>query len=129
MRMRNWIALLLVVPFLGAATCSSDVPGYDELDNTLTGEERARKGVFDAAAAYVPVQVVFETAVSDPALPSNYKTAIQRIDREMTAAITAYRDAVVAGADDTTAKLQTAIEVLGRAQALLLELQVEGLVG
>ena len=127
MRLRNFLILLLIPLFVGGGTCSSDIPGYDELDQTLVGEEAARKDVFDAAAAYVPVQVVFENVVGDPALPPALKTAIQEVDREMTAAITAYKTAVLAGADDTTAKLTVAINVLGRAQALLLRIQTEGL--
>lgn len=128
MRLTPFMILLVVMPLL-AACPGSDIPGYNELDQTLVGEEAARKSVYDAAASYVPVQVVFENVVGDPTLPPNLKAAIQQVDREVVAAINDYNAAVAAlgpAADGTTEKLTALISVLQRAQNLLLQLQAEG---
>lgn len=115
-------ALLIVF----VAACDSNVPGYDDL--VLPPLEETRKGVFDAGAAYEPVQVVLEQAVNEPTISDSLKRQIQAVDREAVAALQEYRAAVASGADDTTARLTAVIAILGRAQALLLEAQAEGVI-
>lgn len=118
------LVVLIVLPLTLAACGGSDVKGYDDL--VLTPQEEARKDVFDAAAAYAPVQIVLATAVKNPDLPPGIKDSIKDVDLVAVTALAQYRAAVEAGADDVTAKLAAAMAALTRAQNLMLELYEDG---
>ena len=136
---RGWPIILLLCFTLTLAGCSNsggnwfadDVEGYEELQDTLSPEEAARLGVFDAVAAYTPVQIVFEQLVLNPALPSAMKESIKATDLEVTTAIRMYNALVNsdAGQDETTLHLTVLIQALQRAQLLLIEAQAAGLGG
>lgn len=115
-------ALLALFLLTGMAQCSRDVEGYDTLSDRLSAGEQAQKAAFDVAATYDPIQQVFLAAVQNPDVPDVVKAKIRTADKEMVNAINAYRAALESGSDQTTAILQTAVEVLSRAQLLVLEI-------
>lgn len=110
------------------AGCTGDrVEGYQELEQTLPADELAAKNVFDAAAAYEPVQIALEQAVNNPDVPADIKDRIKQVDRETVAALKAYRASVADGGTADRAKLQAVLSALQRAQALVGEAaQTEG---
>jgi len=124
------LALLFAVLLLqGCETLTStNVEGYSTLEEKLGPDEVARKEVFDAVAAYTPVQIAFEQAVTNPQIPADLKLSIKQIDKQIVEAIASYRAQVAVGADDVTARLSTVILLLGRAQHLLLRVLESGLV-
>ncbi|MGI9502741.1 MAG: hypothetical protein ACR2RE_06770 [Geminicoccaceae bacterium] len=126
--MRYLTTPMAFICILFLAACPSNIAGYDDLDLTLPPAEAARKDVFDAGALYEPVQVVLEQAVTEPSISDGLKSKIQLVDQEATAALNDYRAGIASGADDVSARLATFIAVLGRAQALLLDVQTEGLI-
>lgn len=75
------IALVLVIP-----ACSAKVT---PLAQTLV-----------AAESYETTQIAIEAAVMQPSIDAEVKATLQRIDREMMAALHSMRDAAVAGNED-----------------------------
>ena len=123
------LAFILILPaceFTGSLFGSGTL-GYDELDSQLTEQERVQKGVFDAMASYLPVQIVLEQAVTNPNIPAELKQGIKILDAEAVAAILKYRAAVDAGSDDALALLETVMNALARGQVLLIQATAEGL--
>lgn len=105
----------------------SNVEGYQELEQTLPADELAAKNVFDAAAAYEPVQIALEQAVNNPDVPADIKDRIKQADRETVAALKAYRASVQATGTPDQARMQAVLMALQRAQALVGEVaQTEG---
>ena len=128
-------ALLSVALLLGLSACdttknwfSDDVEGYEELDETLVGVDKANKGVFDAAASWVPVQVVLEQVVFNPSTPQVLKEAIKTASNEVTQALNDYRAIVALGGDDFTTQLSVFMNALARAQQIMIEAYGTGLV-
>lgn len=134
--MRIWkpiflaLALMVSFPLVGCDSVSNwwtgDNEEFNTLRETMTPEEKARLGVFDAAAAYIPIQVVFEQVVTDPTMPRVLRDNIKIIDVQVLAAIKDYRTAVDqfgAASDTTTIKLQLLVAAMSRAQVLLIEAQ------
>lgn len=124
MRYLTMPAAFVCILFL--AGCPSGIEGYDDL--TLPPVEQARKDVLDAGALWRPTQIVLEQAVTEPTISDSLKQQIQTADREITAALNAYRESVAAGDDSTTAKFRAFIDLLSRAQALLIDAQTEGVI-
>ncbi len=129
------LLLVLIIPLgLSLAGCPSffgGTEGYDELDTALAPGDLARKDVFDAAASWTPVQIVLEQAVFNPDVPGDVKHAIKLVSGEMTAALISYRNAVEqqgSGGDLTAARLQTVLQIMVRAQTLMLQLYTDNLV-
>ncbi len=127
--------LLSVALLLGLSACdttknwfSDDVEGYEELDETLAPVDKANKGVFDAAASWIPVQVVLEQIVFNPSTPQVLKDAIKTSSREVTNALNDYRSIVALGGDDFTTQLTVFMNALARAQAIMVEAYGAGLV-
>ena len=118
--------ILLVSAMFLVAGCetmtSTNVEGYSTLEEKLGPDEVARKEVFDAVAAYTPVQIVFEQAVMNPQIPADLKLAIKQLDKQIIESINSYRAQVAIGANDVSARLSTVVLLLGRAQHLLLQI-------
>ena len=128
-------ALLSVAVLLGLTACdttknwfSDDVEGYEELDETLAPVDKANKGVFDAAASWIPVQIVLEQVVLNPSTPQVLKDAVKTSSREVTNALNDYRAIVALGGDDFTTQLTVFMNALARAQAIMVEAYGAGLV-
>lgn len=111
---------------------SDDVAGWEQLEQDLEGEDKARLGVFNAVAAYEPVQIVFEQLLTNPMLPSALRTSIKETDAQVVQAIRDYHNLVITlgpASDTTTAQLTLLVQVLQRAQLLLIEAQQTGFGG
>lgn len=106
-----------------------NVEGYDELHDTVSPEDQARLSVFDAAAAYEPVQIVFEQLLLNPNMPESGRAAIKAADAEVVNAIKEYRALIQVtdpNADALTLRLTILIQALNRAQILLIQAQAQG---
>lgn len=115
------LALMLALGGCGITNQLSSVSGYEDLDDSLSESERARKDLFDAAAAYVLIQEVLKQAVLNPDVGSEFKDAIRQADREVTLAMGAYRGALDTAPDTLTAQLQLVLVAIQRANLLLVQ--------
>ena len=135
---RPFLVLFLLV---GLTACPSVPPGYEELRQELSAqspEAAARFNLFETAAKIEKVQIGFESAVLNPAIPSSLKAAIKIADREMVTALREYTDLVIQCPKDeagncvdldlVSIRLNVLQGALLRAQALIPTIVTLGLV-
>jgi uncharacterized protein YqgV (UPF0045/DUF77 family) len=124
--MRHLTPAIALAALLGLSACAdapgpfgTDVEGYQALDERLEGEAQAQKDVFDAAAAYEPVQIALLNAVRNPDVPADAKEQIKQVDRQVMGALRAYRASVEAKGTPSEARLQAFLAALQQAQQLV----------
>lgn len=111
--------------WLGRFGGGSDVAGYEELGETLSGADLVRRQFFEAAAAYERVQIVFEQVVLSADTPGIVKTRIQTVDAAVTAALLDYHDFAARAPDDVggiQTRMAAAMAALTAAQSVLVDL-------
>lgn len=99
----------------------TNVEGYGQLEQNLSPTEIARKDLLDTAGDYLLIQEVLKQAKLNPQVGDDFKTAIVEVNDQMAAALTDYRTNLSAGPDVLTAKLQTLLQILERANLLMVQ--------
>lgn len=131
--MRYLTPAVALAALLGLSACANapgpfgtDVEGYQTLDERLEGEAQAEKDVFDAAAAYEPVQIALLNAVRNPDVPVDAKEQIKEVDRQVMGALRAYRASVESEGEPSKARLQAFLAALQQAQQLVSQYAAKG---
>ena len=121
------LALLLALSLTACESgpFSSDVEGYQTLDERLDGEAQATKDVFDAAAAYEPVQIALLNIVTNPNVPDDAKDRVKQVDSNVMSALRAYRASVEGGEGSTDARLRAFLSSLQQAQEIVAQYSQE----